>query len=347
MQIDPMKNGPIYIGGPDRCGKTTMRAFLASHSRIAIPAVGSNMWTYFYGQYGNLAARENFERCLHALLHYKHVHFLRPDAERIRTEFWQGEPTYARLFALFLTHFAERENKPRWGAQTGLIERYADHLFAAYPGAKIIHMVRDPRDRYEASLARWPDGKGRVGGAVARWVYSVRLAQRNLRKYPDRYKVVRFETMVTDPEETMREVCEFVGETFEPDLLTMTGAPKHRARMAKGLDDGAEGEIPVSRDFIGLYRQKIDPQEIAYMQLWAGKEMRAYGYEMDALGFSSWDWVQFTAKTLPLNVGRMAAWRSLEWIQHNFPGQLGRKPGRRMILDAETVRAATQKPQTA
>ena len=48
-----MENHPIYIGGLDRCGKTTMRAFLASHPRIAIPAVGSNMWTYFYGQYGD------------------------------------------------------------------------------------------------------------------------------------------------------------------------------------------------------------------------------------------------------------------------------------------------------
>lgn len=346
LHIDPMKNGPIYIGGPDRCGKTTLRAFLASHSRIAIPAVGSNMWTYFYGQYGDLARRENFERCLRALLHYKHVHFLRPDAERIRTEFWQGPPTYARLFALFLTHFAERENKPRWGAQTGLIERYADRIFAAYPEAKILHMVRDPRDRYEASLARWPDGKGRVGGAVARWLYSMHLARRNLRKYPDRYMLVRFETMVSHPEETMREVCEFLDEAFEPAMLTMAGAPKHRARMVKGLPDDVGDRAPVSTDFIGLYRQRIDAQEIAYMQLWAGAEMRSHGYEMDPLGFSTGDWMRFAAKTFPLNVGRMAAWRSLEWGQHNFPGSLGRKPGRRMILDAETVRAATQKPQT-
>ena len=48
-----MQLGPIYIGGLDRCGKTTMRAFLVSHPNIAIPAVGSNMWTYFYGQFGD------------------------------------------------------------------------------------------------------------------------------------------------------------------------------------------------------------------------------------------------------------------------------------------------------
>ena len=99
---------PIFIGGPDRCGKTTLRAFLVSHPNISIPAVGSNMWTYFFGQFGDLAVHENFDRCLSAMLQYKHVAFLRPDEQRIRREFSQGEPTYARLFALFQEHHAER-----------------------------------------------------------------------------------------------------------------------------------------------------------------------------------------------------------------------------------------------
>jgi hypothetical protein len=112
------QRGPIFIGGPDRCGKTTLQAFLSSHPNIAIPAVGSNYWTYFYGQYGDLSKPENFKRCLDAMLKYKHALFLKPDADRIRREFWEGEPTYARLFALFHQHYAEREGKPV-GDQTG------------------------------------------------------------------------------------------------------------------------------------------------------------------------------------------------------------------------------------
>ena len=145
-------SAPIFIGGLARSGKTTLRAYLHSHPNIAIPAVGSNMWTYFYGQYGDLGNNENFERCLSDMLHYKHVAFLEPEPDRIRQEFKQGPATYAHLFSLFLVHFAMRENKPRWGVQTGLIERYTDRIIASYPGAKIIHMVRDPRDRYAGSL---------------------------------------------------------------------------------------------------------------------------------------------------------------------------------------------------
>lgn len=345
MKRNWLNNGPIYIGGPDRCGKTTLRAFLASHSRIAIPAVGSNMWTYFYGQYGDLRRAANFDRCLHDMLNYKHVHFLRPDAERIRREFAQGPPTYAHLFALFLVHFAEREGKPRWGAQTGLVERYADPIFAAYPAAKIIHMIRDPRDRYEASLARWPNGKGRVGGATARWRYSVDLARRNQRRYPDRYKVVRFESMVLQPEETLRDLCEFLDEAYEPAMLSMEAAPTHRARMEAGLDNARARVTPVSDDFIGLFRGRIPERELAFMQLCAGRSMRMYGYPPEPLHLTPRDWLHFAMVEFPLNLGKMWAWRSWEHCQHHLPRLVGRQPGRRMILRTVDEAAAQQETQ--
>ena len=328
-----MAQGPIYIGGLDRSGKTTMRAFLASHPNIAIPDVGSNMWTYFYGQYGDLGQQENFENCLNALLHYKHVRFLQPDADRIRQEFWQGAPTYGRLFSLFLIHYAEREGKPRWGAQTGLIERYADHLFAAYPDLKIVHMVRDLRDRYEASLALWPKGKLRAGGATARWLYSTNLAERHLRRYPDQYKIVRFETLVHHPEETLRDVCAFLGEAYVPEMLAMAGAVKYRDKLLHGAAL-EPGQSPLSPQYLGLFRGKIPKPEIAFMQLHAGRKMRQYDYKLEPLNLSPLDWLHFTFVDWPNQFVRMFIWRITEAMQQNLPGMLGRKPGKRMTVAA-------------
>jgi len=328
-----MKQGPIYIGGLDRSGKTTMRAFLTSHPNIAIPDVGSNMWTYFYGQYGDLGQGENFENCLNDMLHYKHVSFLQPEADRIRQEFWQGAPTYGRLFSLFLIHYAERQGKARWGAQTGLIERYADRLFAAYPNLKIIHMVRDLRDRYEASLALWPKGRLRSGGATARWLYSTGLAERHLRTYPNQYKIVRFETLVERPEETLRDVCDFLGEEYVPEMMAMAGATKYRDKLLHGATL-EPGQSPLSAKYIGLFREKISKRDIAFMQIYAGRKMREYDYELVPLNFSPGEWLRFTFVDWPNQFARMLFWRTAEAIHQNFPGILGRKPGSRMIIEA-------------
>ncbi|MGB7876624.1 MAG: sulfotransferase [Anaerolineales bacterium] len=337
------ETGPIFIGGLDRCGKTTLRAFLQSHPNISIPAVGSNMWTYFYQQYGDLSQLENFESCLEAMLRYKHVRFLEPDVDRIRWEFWQGKPTYARLFALFQQHHAEHEGKPRWGDQTGVIERYAGQIFEAYPDAKMLHMIRDPRDRYAGSLALWPNGKARAGGAVARWIYTTILANRNLKKYSGRYMTVKFEDMVYETEQTIRRVCEFLGEEFYPDMLGMPEAIEHRDKLIQRSHGDAE-KPPLSPQYIGIYTEEVPTDEIAFMQSIARRSLKQYGYAPEPIHFSLRERAHYLFLSWPLNFVRMLAWLGIELLQHNFPGRFGRKPGSNMIVksrgkNTETVNA--------
>jgi hypothetical protein len=329
---DPVAGGPVYVAGLDRSGKTTMAGFLASHPNVCIPGVGSNMWTYFYRQYGDLARRDDFERCLTDMLRYKHVLYLEPDPARIRREFAAGPPTYARLFALFLRHYAERRGKPRWGAQTGLIERYAEQLFAAYPGLRVIHMIRDPRDRYEASLSLWPDGKGRAGGAAARWRYSTTLARRHARAHPDAYLIIRFEDLVAETEPTLRRVCAFIGEDYTPAMLELEGAPQLRARL-NGSGSAARTS-PLSTEHIGAFRGRVPAGELAFIQLHTRALMRAHGYEPETGLLDAAGWSRFALIDWPDQLARMTAWRGLEELQQRFPERVRRTPGRRMIVDA-------------
>lgn len=318
-------DGPVYITGLDRSGKTTMRAFLASHSRIAIPAVGSNMWMYFYRRYGDLAVPANLDRCLDAMLRYKHVVFLQPDEEAIREDFAGGPPTYARLFAIFLAHHARSEGKPRWGAQSGLEEQYADEMFDAYPGLRMIQMIRDPRDRYEASLEKWPGGRGRAGGAAARWAYSVGHAERNLRRHGDSYLVVRFEDLVCDPTGQLQRVCAFLGEDFEPAMLDMPAATKQRHLLEQGSGEGAI----LSAEWIGRHRGSVPSDEIRFLDTVLGRRMRRWGYAVDREDTGGSWWV----RSFPDHAVRMVAWRLVEGISRRAPRRLGRTPGDRMIVE--------------
>ena len=320
--------GPIFIGGADRSGKTMLRAFLVSHPDISIPAIGSNMWTYFYRRHGDLADPMNFERCLTAMLRYKHVRFLDPDPERIRREFWQAEPTYGRLFALFQRHHAERAGKPRWGDQSGLIERYADAVLAAYPEARMLHLVRDPRDRWEAVRARWPDGRGGVGVATARWRYSVHLAERNLGRHPDRYRVVHFEELVLAPEATLRSVCAFLAAPFVPDMLAMPGATDYRGRLAAnaGEDDAQGTPAPLQAAFVGRHRDRLPPSDVAFIEWALAPEMTRLGYRPAALTLGGLERARLALASGPLNALRLAGWMARETVQQRLPGQVGRRP---------------------
>jgi len=326
-----MDKGSIFIGGLDRCGKTTLRAFLVSHPHISIPAVGSNMWTYFYGQFGDLSDPANFERCIDAMLHYKHVRFLKPDAEEIRKEFRQGPASYARLFGLFLEQHARREGKPRWGEQTGLIERYIDRVFETFSNGRMIHMIRDPRDRYVESLKMWPNGRGRVGGAVARWLYTISLAHRNLKKYPQQYMVVRFEDLVHAPESTLKAICQFIGEEYFSGMLELPGAPEHRAKMMRESGDDQTGS-PLSDRHIGMYRNGLPRYELAFMQSITRASLREFGYELEPIRFSLFERFAYIFWHWPANFIRMIAWLGIEYFQQNYPQTFGRKPASKMVI---------------
>ncbi len=316
-----MERGPILIGGLSRSGKTLMAALLSSHPNIAISVKGSNVWPYFYRRYGDLSRGDNFERCLGKMLRYRNLLALHPNPGRIREEFRRGEPTYARLFAILHMHYAEWLGKPRWGDQSRLLECYADPVFAAYPSARMLHMIRDPRDRYAAVIARPGYARRTVGVGTAWWLCSVGLAKRNSKQYPDQYKIVRYETLVFQPEETMRDVCEFLNEDYVHRMLVMDGAPAFR-HVGGNKSDGRDGRGNVSTSFVGCYREAMSKREIAFMQAYAKRDMVAYNYELDSTPLSPSDRLLLYAADYPANLARMVGRRVLVAIRLNFPAQI-------------------------
>jgi hypothetical protein len=312
-----MDKGPIFIGGPDRSGKTLLRLALSLHPQIGITK-RTDLWTRFYGRYGDLERSDNFERCISAILAYKHIQVLQPDGRRLRSEFSQGEPTYARLFALIHEQYSERLGKPRWGDQSELVERYADPIFAAYPSAKIIHLVRDPLDRFSASKSRWKRGKGKVGVATARWVEAADLALRNLQRYPDQCMIVQYEALVMRPEVTLSEVCSFLGEEYAPAMLLIGHTPTYADEIVRPPNGVAENHFLTQ--FIGNYYLNLSDAEIAFIQSSAGRDMLAFGYALRRVNFSLSERLSYWVRTWPVNVLSMLAWRATKTLGTRFPG---------------------------
>lgn len=306
--------GPIFVAGLERSGTSLMFALLASHPNLAMTR-RTNLWRHFNDQYGDLADDANLDRCLATMARYKRLVVLDPDYEQLRADFVAGDRTYGRLFWLLEQQQAARLGKPRWGDKSLNTERYADDVFAAYPDARFLHMVRDPRDRYASSETRWQVRRGGVGAGTAEWLASVGLAEGHQQRYPGCYRIVQYEQLVSEPEATLRSICEFIGEPYSPEMLEMQGAKRFREQGANS-SYGSRAAGVISTDSIGRFRSVLAPGKVSYIELVAGKAMDKLGYERQGYALGAVGAVRFGVADIPLESARLAAWRVRAAIEH-------------------------------
>jgi hypothetical protein len=301
-----MNERPILITGADRSGTSLMYALIGSHPDVAMIR-RSNVWRWFDGAFGPLGEPANLDRCLDAIGRYRRMDVLQPDPDRLRREFGQGPATYGRLFALLFEHHAERLGRGRWGDKSLHTEHHADRVFEEWPAAKIVHMVRDPLDRHASVVKRYPDRSKGLGAITGGWLLSVDAAARNLATYPASYMVVRYETLALNPEQTVRQVCDFLDLEFAPEMMAMRGVSEQSEEGGNSSFGRFEPGI-ISTRSIGRFADVLAPETIAVIEAVTADGRAVHSYEASGVSLSTLRRIRVRSIDIPLARARVRSW---------------------------------------
>jgi hypothetical protein len=283
--------GPIFIGGLDRSGKTRLRMALQAHPSLVM-ARRLNLWTGVFGRYGDLTDDLNARRCVDALLSSPQIVGQLAEPGRLADRLMSGPRTYASLIEEIGSQLMERSGRPRWGLQEALLERHADAIFDTYPKATIIHMIRDPRSRF-LGMAGTPSRRGGIATATAAWIESIDLAERNERRYAEHYLVVRNEDLAERPEETLRRICDRVGFSCTPAMIDAA-----RPTPAESLGAG-----PV---------RMLRARQVAFIQGRAGRQLASRGYAAAPVRLTLRELLRYRLIDVPVNLATTLAWKLRE-----------------------------------
>jgi len=270
---------PIFLVGCPRSGTTLLRDLLRSHPNLTFPPE-SHFIPRFYRAFGDPSSDEQAWQLARRILKSPRVALLwRITAEK---RDFAGCRSFSGVTRRLFEIWAGKDGKPRWGDKTPHYVRDIPLLLRLFPEAQVIHIVRDgrdvalswlrtriePRNLYVAARM-WKEmvTQGRHDGALLR---------------PGAYFELRYETLLTEPEATMRSVCEFLIEPYDAVVLSPNRIAPGRRRHA--IEPGSPAlACIIVRNNAGGWRSGMSLRQRVLFESVAGGLLSELGYPVEGL----------------------------------------------------------------
>lgn len=270
---------PVLVVGVGRSGTSLLQSMLNAHPELCFPPE-----THFFRKHvAGAAAPELWragerERLTEAL--ERDDDFARAGlspAELLDDPLASAGP--AGAFRALLWLVGTGQGKPRVGDKDPKNIDYLPALKAAFPGSRVIHVVRDPRDvLLSRTKAAW--------SAHRPWWVHPLIYREQMRRgralgrelFGAGYLELRYEDLIHAPEASLKRVCEHAHLFWTPAML-------HFGESAAQLVD--ERELSWKRETLGpllsnnsgKWREGLSARQVAYAEAVCAETFADFGYE--------------------------------------------------------------------
>ncbi len=277
-----MTSAPIFIIGTERSGSNLLRLLLNSHPEITMPhpphivAFFAPLETY----YGDLSREKNFRKLTDDVLVHleRHIH---PWATAVDRESLIKDASPRDVFGLFAAIYDQHlaaVGKRRWGCKSTFMIHYTERIFARYPDAQLLWLVRDPRDvalssRESVFNPYHPYYTARL------WTRQQELGLRlEAQHNPINLLRVHYEALVGDTHPTMAKICDFLDVPFDGAMLRFFETEDARI-CAREARDWHKTALPILSSNTNRFRERMAAKDVAAVESVAGATMQELGYE--------------------------------------------------------------------
>jgi hypothetical protein len=240
-------------------GTTLLRLVLDSHEHIAIPQETGFMRAYNAHQF---------------------IPFKWSGRNWAKRMGWSRAELDAELAAfydrIFMRH-VERQGKRRWGDKTPLHTFHVADMARLFPESVFVAIVRHPAGGVASNVSRWNQTLDEATYHYLRYTKEiVRQAARRRR----RFVVLRYEDLVLQPERTLRELLDWLGEPWSDSVLA-----HHTVQPARGGRTKVEGrnriDDPIDVARIAKWTRTLDAPAQREVARRLGRIGAFFGYDME------------------------------------------------------------------
>jgi hypothetical protein len=261
---------PILVGGDGRSGTTLLSLMLDAHPRIMcgpevhlryVDELESTYWLARMSRVG-----------------------LTPDEIRDRMKRWPHPPIKrfpdrCKFLQSICMEMMKSRGKHRWGFKMMRDIAILNFYEKVWPESKYLHIIRDGRDVAASNLC-YDWGYNSVPEAAEDWGLQILKARTEAEKIPERYFELRYEDLVLDTESKAREICDWLEEPFDREMLTPYKEGRYSPFFSTPVDHPSTEQMKegITTKHIGKYRQHLHQEQIEEFEAEAGFLLKDLGY---------------------------------------------------------------------
>ena len=276
---------PIFLLCSERSGSNLITRMMNAHVEVCGPSPSHiiRMMGWNLARYKDLERDDNWSVFIHDAVEILKFQF----------GFWKSkwdedqlskacqERSFKGLIDAIYGHEASLNGKTRCFIKENQMYSLSSLALSAYPDAKFVYLVRDPRDM-GLSWKKTPAMPGGVEKSSEIWF---REQRENLRLYNTLYHynkviVVTYEDLVSDAQTTLKRICDFTDLDYD-DRMTEFYKESLVSKSSQRINAWQNTSRPVMTKNFGKYKTGLSDLEIRYIEAVCHREMEILGYDLD------------------------------------------------------------------
>ena len=254
---------------------------LLSAGDFAIYRAESNVFNLLAQRFGGMRSAADRQGVLDVWLRSKLFRVSGLDAREISAQIMADCRSEGDFLRILMREIARKQGVARWADCTPEHLLYMEEIKRQIPDALFIHIIRDGRDvalSYAKQGWSYPlpwDRNDRLGIAGLYWEWLVRKGQEQGKRLGADYQEVRFEDLVTKPQETLSRLGLFIDQDLDYERIQRAGIGS-----VSEPNSSFAGESPGDFNPVARWKTKISPAQTAGFEELIGDFLVELGYTL-------------------------------------------------------------------
>jgi Sulfotransferase family len=300
----PSQSPSLFVFSSGRSGTTLLVSILNASQQIHIPAESDFLARAFsHYQFKQRFETEDYQEAVRIFKSSSQHQGWNLDTNYLLSYLEARRPqSFADLISTISEayHASEGTQDLMWGIKAPVLIASLDRIQTVFPDAKLIHIVRDGRDVYLSynkiharsevsgqpkfgpkgvwtNALYWVDGLRRVEAEQA----GVKETEADL---PNRIYELRYEDLLTAPQTTLENLCQFLGVPYTPMMHENFASVERNQKLIKNdflqtIHAKLGGKLDATN--IHKYRQQMSRRDRLIFELLTLPYLKKYGYDVE------------------------------------------------------------------